>query len=149
MYETSNLCRGGEASNLIDRERAVKKIRYAIDQRVNYIDTAFPYHLGASESFLGEYVLKDSYREKVNIATKLPCYSINKKESMEEIFNKQLEKLQVNYIDYYLLHALDGNTWSKMLSLGVINFMNQIRKQGKFVIWDFPFTVLAMILRLL
>ena len=122
---------GGEASNLIDRGRAIKQIRYAIDHGVNYIDTAYPYHLGASESFLGEYVLKDGYREKVNIATKLPCFSINKKESMEEIFNKQLEKLQVDYIDYYLLHALDGKTWSKMLSLGVIDFMNEIRKQGK------------------
>lgn len=122
---------GGQASNLIDRERTVKQIRYAIDQGVNYLDTAYPYHLGASESFLGEYVLKDGYREKVNIATKLPCFTINKKESMEEIFNKQMEKLQVDYIDYYLLHALDGKMWSKMLSLDVIEFMNNIRKQGK------------------
>lgn len=122
---------GGQASNLIDRERTVKQIRYAIDQGVNYLDTAYPYHLGASESFLGEYVLKDGYREKVNIATKLPCFSINKKESMEEIFNKQLEKLQVDYIDYYLLHALNGKTWNKMVSLDVIDFMNNIRKQGK------------------
>jgi predicted aldo/keto reductase-like oxidoreductase len=54
----------------IDRERAAKQVRYAIDNGVNYLDTAYPYHAGSSESFLGKYVLKDGYREKVNIATK-------------------------------------------------------------------------------
>ncbi|GAA0742709.1 aldo/keto reductase [Clostridium oceanicum] len=122
---------GGEASSLIDKQKALKQIRYAIDNGVNYLDTAYPYHLGASESFLGEYVLKDGYREKVNIATKLPCFTINKKESIEEIFNKQLKKLQVDYIDYYLLHALDGKTWDKMVSFGIIDFMDKIRKEGK------------------
>jgi predicted aldo/keto reductase-like oxidoreductase len=61
----------------IDKERAAKQIRYAIDRGVSYLDTACPYPAGSSESFLGEYVLKDGYRKKVNIATKLPCMSIN------------------------------------------------------------------------
>jgi predicted aldo/keto reductase-like oxidoreductase len=115
----------------IDKERAAKQIRYAIDNGINYLDTAYPYHAGSSESFLGEYVLKDGYREKANIATKLPCTSINTREGMEETLNKQLQNLQVEYIDYYLLHGLTGNTWDKMLSLGIIDFMNTIKKQGK------------------
>ena len=115
----------------IDNEKAAKQIKHAIDRGVNYLDTAYPYHAGTSEKFLGEYVLKDGYREKVNIATKLPCMTINKKESIEEIFNKQLQNLQVEYIDYYLLHSLTGKTWDKMLSLGVIDFMDKIKKEGK------------------
>ncbi|SHH78605.1 aldo/keto reductase [Clostridium grantii] len=130
---------GGEASSLIDKDKALKQIRDAIDNGVNYLDTAYPYHLGASESFLGEYVLKDGYREKVKIATKLPCYIINKRETMEEIFQKQLGKLQVEYIDYYLLHALDGKSWDKMLSLGIIDFMDKIRKEGKVKHMGFSF----------
>ena len=115
----------------IDNERAANQIRYAIDQGVNYLDTAYMYHRGASESFLGDYVLKDGYREKVNIATKLPCVSINKKESIEEIFNKQLRNLKVEYFDYYMLHSLSGISWNKMLSFGITDFMDKIRKQGK------------------
>lgn len=122
---------GGEASSMIDKQRAIKQIRYAIDNGVNYLDTAWLYHLGASESFLGEHILKDGYREKVYIATKLPCIMISKKGKIEEIFNKQLEKLQVDYIDYYLLHSLDGASWDKMCALDVIDFMDKIKKDGK------------------
>lgn len=122
--------RGGILSS-IDKEKALKQIRYAIDNGVNYLDTAYPYHRGNSESFLGEYVLKDGYREKVNVATKLPCFMINKREKMREIFEKQLGKLQIDRIDYYLLHALTGSTWDKMVSLGVVDFMDSIKKEGK------------------
>ena len=122
---------GGVASNLINKEEAIKQIRYAIDNGVNYIDTAYPYHAGASESFLGEYILKDGYREKVYIATKMPCFMVKRKEQLREIFEKQLKKLQVDYIDYYLLHTLDGQTWNQMLDLGIIDFMNEIRKENK------------------
>ncbi len=130
---------GGQNSTFIDKEKAVAQIRYAIDHGVNYLDTAYPYHLGASESFLGEYVLKDGYREKVNIATKLPCFTINKRQSMDEIFNKQREKLQVDCIDYYLLHAMDGASWDKMMSLGIIEFMDSIKQQGKIRHMGFSF----------
>lgn len=123
--------RGGAASSSIEVEAAVKQIRMAIDSGVNYLDTAYPYHRGASESFLGEHVLKDGYREKVFIATKLPCFMIHKAESVQEIFEKQLAKLQVDYIDYYLLHALDILTWERMLSFGIIDFMDSIKASGK------------------
>ena len=122
---------GGQTSRLIDKDKALKQIRGAIDAGVNYLDTGWPYHLGASESFLGEYVLKDGYREKVYIATKLPCLFINKKDRIEKIFNKQLEKLQVDYIDYYLMHSLNGPAWDKMLSMEIIDFMDKIKREGK------------------
>ena len=119
------------AASSIDIEKAKQQLLYAIDNGVNYLDTAYPYHRGASESFLGEHILKNGYREKVNIATKLPVFLINKAEKMDEIFSKQLEKLKVDYIDYYLLHALEGSGWDKMKRLGVIEWMDKIRKQGK------------------
>ena len=115
----------------IDKEKAADQIRYAIDKGVNYLDTAYPYHAGTSEGFLGEYVLKDGLRERVNLATKLPCMMINKKASIEEIFKKQLERLRTEYVDYYLLHSLNGDSWEKMLSFGIIDFMDAIRRQGR------------------
>lgn len=123
----------------IDKDKALKQIRYAIDSGVNYLDTAWPYHLGASESFLGDYVLKDGYRDKVKIATKLPCFLIKKAEDMDKFLNKQLEKLKVENIDYYLLHALDKGSWEKMLNFGVIEFMNRIKKEGKIVNMGFSY----------
>ncbi|MBI9013734.1 MAG: aldo/keto reductase [Clostridiales bacterium] len=130
---------GGSASRLIDKDKALKQIRGAIDRGVNYIDTAYPYHLGASETFLGEYVLKDGYRDKVKLATKLPCISIRKKESIRETFTKQLKKLQTDYFDYYLLHSLDGQTWDRMLDLGIIQFMNEIKASGQVKKMGFSF----------
>ncbi len=81
----------GRVGSTIDVEKAKEQILYAIDNGVNYLDTAYPYHRGASESFLGEHILKDGYREKVNIATKLPVFMINKPEKFDEIFSKQLK----------------------------------------------------------
>lgn len=130
---------GIPTSAFIDKEKAAQLIRSAIDQGVNYLDTAYPYHLGASESFLGEHILKDGYREKVYIATKLPCMTIRKKESIREIFQKQLKKLHVDYIDYYLLHSLDGNTWDLMKSLGIIEFMNEVKASGQVKSMGFSF----------
>ena len=75
---------GRRGSNLIDKEAALRQIRLAIDGGVNYIDTAWTYHLGAAETFLGTHVLKDGYRERLNIADKLPCMTIRKKEAIRD-----------------------------------------------------------------
>ena len=130
---------GGQASSLIDKDAALRQITMAIEGGVNYLDTAATYHLGASETFLGKYVLSAGYRDRVNIATKLPCMTIRKKEAIPEIFRKQLEKLQVDVIDYYLLHALDGGTWDRMVSYGVIDFMDSIRASGEIRKMGFSF----------
>ena len=123
----------------IAKENAIKQVRMAIDNGVNYLDTAYPYHRGESESFLGEYILKDGYREKVKVATKLPTYLVNKPQDMDKYLNKQLSKLKINNIDYYLLHSLDGPTWRKMLRFGVLDFMNRIKKEGKITYMGFSY----------
>ena len=130
-YGCMRLPTKGRLVSSIDVEAAKKQILYAIDNGVNYLDTAYPYHKGESESFLGRHILKDGYREKVNIATKLPVFMINRKERFDEILSKQLSKLGVEYIDYYLLHALNGSTWEKMKKLGITEWMDGIKKQGK------------------
>ena len=122
---------GGVGSAAIDREKAAALVRGAIDQGVNYLDTAWPYHLGASESFLGDFVLTDGYREKVFLATKLPCFLIRKTEAMQNIFDKQLQKLNTDYIDYYLAHSLDATSWLSMKALGIIGFMDKLKSEGK------------------
>lgn len=122
---------GREFSSLIDAERAKRQIMEAIELGVNYLDTAYPYHMGASESFLGEHILSGSCRGKVNIATKLPCWMVKSRDDMERIFAKQMEKLSVSTIDYYLLHAIDGRTFRRMAELGVLEFMDKLKSAGK------------------
>jgi predicted aldo/keto reductase-like oxidoreductase len=130
---------GGRSSSLIDKDAAVRQIRMAIDAGVNYLDTAYVYHMGAAEAFLGTHVLKDGYRERVNVATKLPCLTIHKKEAIRTTFERQLQRLQVDTIDYYLLHSLDGPAWDRMVSLDVVPFMDSIRAGGQIRKMGFSF----------
>ncbi|MBI5680321.1 MAG: aldo/keto reductase [Methanobacterium sp.] len=114
----------------IDKESAKEQIYYAIDNGVNFIDTAFPYHGGSSESFLGE-ILKDGYREKVKLCTKMPSWSVKKYEDMEKYLNTQLEKLQTDCIEYYLIHALGKGSFERLKKLGVLEFLEDARSKGK------------------
>ncbi|HIE18136.1 TPA: aldo/keto reductase, partial [Candidatus Bathyarchaeota archaeon] len=94
----------GEDRSRIDEAEAIRMIRYAIDHGVNYIDTAYPYHGGNSEILVGKS-LKDGYREKVRIATKMPIGRVNSPKELDRIFNEQLKKLQTDCIEgrYYFL----------------------------------------------
>ena len=89
----------------IDEPMAIAMIHDSIEKGVNYFDTAYIYHAGKSESFLGKALL-GGYRERVKIATKLPPYMVNKLDSAKKIISTQLAKLQTDYIDYYLIHML-------------------------------------------
>ncbi len=114
----------------IDESSATKMIRKAIDSGVNYIDTAYPYHNEKGEIFVGK-VLKDGYREKVFLTTKLPVGRLKEKEDMERIFNEQMEKLDVEYLDFYLLHAVNRNSWENCKKLGVLDYLKKLKKEGK------------------
>ena len=127
-----------EENKPIDRPEAIKLIRHAIDNGINYVDTAYPYHAGDSERLVGE-ALKDGYREKVILATKLPCWKIEKYEDMEATLDEQLEKLQVDHVDVYLLHSLHADTFQKMLDLGFPKFLDDMVAKGKIKYPGFSF----------
>lgn len=114
----------------IDEPRAIAMIRTAIEEGVNYFDTAYFYHGGKSESLLGE-ALSGGYREKVKVATKLPPFMVSKLEGAKKIFETQCTKLKTDYIDYYLLHMLtDKATLDRMIEIGVMDWLEQQKKEG-------------------
>lgn len=119
----------GDEGN-INEDEAIGMIRYAIDSGVNYIDTAYPYHKKQSEILVGK-ALKDGYRERVKLATKLPCWLVKNYEDFNKYLNEQLEKLQTDYIDMYLLHALDRESWERMKALNVFKFLEEAVNSGK------------------
>jgi len=114
----------------IDEGRAIRQVRYAVDHGVNYVDTAPHYHLGRSESFLA-HALSDGYRKKVCLATKLPPWSVRSRQDMDHVLEAQLAKLQTGFIDYYLLHSLSGSSWVEMRNLGVREFLDSAKKDGR------------------
>jgi uncharacterized protein len=134
---------GGDPIN-IDADKAIAMIRYAIDSGVNYVDTAYPYHGtgftsgGASEPFVGK-ALKDGYREKVKLATKLPSWLIKTRADMEKYLQEQLERLQTDTIDFYLVHALNATTWPVLKAAGISEFLDQAIKAGKIKYAGFSF----------
>ena len=134
---------GGDQSK-IDYDKAIKLVRYAIDEGVNYIDTAYPYHGtgmnkgGASELFVAK-ALKDGYREKVKLATKLPSWLIKTREDMDKYLNEQLERLETDSIDFYLIHALNVDTWATLKELGISEFLDSAIKDGRIKYAGFSF----------
>lgn len=114
----------------IDEDRAMKMVRGAIDKGVNYLDTAWNYHRDSSEGFLGR-VLSGGYREKVRIATKMPCWLVEKPEDLDRFFETQMERLQIDHIDFYLLHALQRDWWDKMKGMGYLEWAEKKISEGK------------------
>jgi len=120
----------GDDPSDIDEPEATRMLHYAIDHGVNYIDTAYPYHGGNSELFVGR-ALQGGYREKVRLATKLPCWKVETSEDLDKYLNEQLEKLQTDHIDFYLLHALNEKSWHKVRDLGVLDWAEGAIADGR------------------
>ena len=115
----------------IDEKKAITLIRDAADKGINYFDTAWPYHGGKSEVLLGK-ALADGYREKVKVATKLPQFMIKNLNKAKKIFETQLERLNTNYIDYYMLHMLaDKAGFIRMKEMGIMDWLENLKKEGK------------------
>ncbi len=120
---------GGDPAN-IDRRETIRMIRHAIDNGVNYADSAYAYHNGQSEVVLGE-ALRDGYRGRVRIATKLPTWLVQKEEDVEELLDTQLKRLQQEHIDFYLVHNLNNALWPIARDRGVLPALERARDKGK------------------
>lgn len=128
------------APDRIDEAASAAMLRRAIEAGVNYIDTAWFYHAavsmtaGASEPFVGRTLAANApgggWRERIHLATKLPQQIIKTRDEMEDFLARQLERLQTDHIDFYLVHGLNGDSWNRMRDLGVREFLDHARKSG-------------------
>ena len=114
----------------IDEDHATKMLRYAINHGVNYVDTAYPYHNGESEPFVGR-ALAGGYRKKVNLATKLPSWLVTSRRDMDKYLDEQLGRLGTDHIDFYLVHGLNTMFWEKLSGLGVTDFLDDAIADGR------------------
>lgn len=121
----------------IDIDKASNLLDHALDQGINYLDTAYPYHGistshgGNSEIFLGEYLSEGGRRDEVYLATKLPTWRLENEEDMENFFIQQLKRLKTDYIDFYLLHSLKEKQWFHLEDLGVLEFLDKAVADGR------------------
>ncbi|WP_455539129.1 aldo/keto reductase [Terrisporobacter sp.] len=116
--------------NSIDLEKAEKEVMEAIENGVNYFDTAYIYP--GSEVALGKILYKNKCRNKVNIATKLPQYLVKSSKSLDKYFYEQLSRLQTNHIDYYLMHMItDIASWEKLKKLGIEKWIADKKATGE------------------
>lgn len=122
----------------IDEPKATAMVRYAIDRGVNYVDTAYVYHNGQSEPFLGR-ALSEGYRERVNLATKMPVWDVECRNDMDRILDEQLKRLNTDHLDFYLLHGLTRSTWNDMIMLNVGEFLDGAIADGRIRYVGFSF----------
>jgi hypothetical protein len=116
---------------MIIKDEAITMVRHGIDNGINYIDTAWPYHKGNSETLTGE-VLRDGYREKVYLATKLPTWLIEKREDFDYYLDEQLKRLETDHIDFYLIHNINNKFWNeKLIPNGLIDFLESLKDDSR------------------
>lgn len=128
-----------QTNGRIDIVRTERQILSAVERGVNYFDTAYVYHGGRSESILGDIFAK-SGRNRVKIATKLPLFMANSRKDMDNLLDTQLRRLKTDHTDYYLLHAVnDFAGWERLKRLGVIEFAEQAKKDGRILHFGFSY----------
>jgi uncharacterized protein len=120
----------GEKPEDINEPLAIRMIRDGIDQGINYVDTAYAYHGGQSEVLVGK-ALKDGYREKVRLATKMPTWLTKTYADFDKYLDEQLGKLQTDHVDFYLLHTLNAEKWENLQKLNVFDWAEKTIASGK------------------
>ncbi len=130
-------CVGGDQL-AIHEDEAVRMIRYAIDEGVNYVDTAYGYHGGNSEKLVGK-ALARGYRDRVKLATKLPVWLCKSHDDFDRLLGEQLQRLATDHIDCYLLHSLDSKSWSRARDMGVLEFLAKQMDLGRIRYAGFSF----------
>jgi predicted aldo/keto reductase-like oxidoreductase len=128
-FGTMRLPVKGDAKN-IDQKQATRMLHHAVDRGVNYIDTAYPYHGGESERLLGK-ALGRGYRDRVKLATKMPSWLVSGPADFDKLFHEQLKRLKTDHIEFYLLHSLNREYWSKMREYDAIEWGRRTIKAGK------------------
>jgi len=116
--------------SIIDEQKAIRLIRRAIDGGVTYLDTAYVYLDRTSETVLGK-ALRDGYRDRVTIATKMPMEYVHNRAEMEALLDEELKKLQTDHIDFYLMHGINREKWEYFKSIGAPEFFDDMKKAGK------------------
>ena len=114
----------------IDKEASSRDILEAIDKGLTYIDTAYPYHDGKSEKFIGEFLEENKLRDKIKLTTKLPCWLVKERDDFYKLLNEQLDNLRTDHLDFYLLHSLDVKRFRQVVELGVLDFLTEIKEKG-------------------
>ncbi len=122
----------------INEPLAEKMMDKAIAAGVNYIDTAYPYHGGESETFVGK-VLQKYPRDSYYLATKLPVWMVKSAEDVDRIFEEQLQKLRTDHVDFYLMHAMGRERWEAMQKIGCVQRLEELKAQGKIRYLGFSF----------
>ncbi len=122
----------------IDEKAAISMIRTGIDRGINYVDTAFPYHGGLGEALVGK-TLRNGYRGKVKLATKLPIWDVEAYDDFNRILDIQLQRLETECIDLYLIHALNEERWEKTKRLGILKAAEEAKAEGKISHFGFSF----------
>jgi len=132
------------SSEEIDEKETVRMLRYAIDNGVNYIDTAYTYHNGKSEKVVGN-ALQDGYREMVLLTTKMPIWLVEKSSDFDRFLHEQLSRLKTDSLDIYLLHNLKKETYHHLLKLGIFSWAEKAIDKGLFRYFGFschePFSI--------
>lgn len=121
-----------------ETEESIRIIRYAIDKGINYVDSAWLYHMGDSEKILGQ-ALQDGYRERVHLVTKLPTFLVRKTVDFDKYLKAQLERLQTDYLDVYMLHALNRGQFEKTKKLELFEKMEKAKEKGLIRLIGFSF----------
>ncbi|MEA4831740.1 MAG: aldo/keto reductase [Oscillospiraceae bacterium] len=128
--------------NTIDREKAGEMLDYAYARGVNYYDTAYGYHNGESAKFFGDFLCEtrknEIPRKSIKIANKFPLWGVNEKDDIQKIFDYQLASLKTDYIDFYLMHAMNGELWEKSEKFGIYDFCRRKKEEG--VVRNFGFS---------